>query len=61
MNSSLGTNVTLKMKGSKSVKGRLIDVDNRWLSVKSKNQVHILNMSEVIEVTSNNKISSIIM
>ena len=59
LNSSLGTNVTLKMKGSKSVKGRLIDVDNRWLSVKSKNQVHVLNMSEVIEVTSNNKISNL--
>ena len=59
LNSSLGTNVTLKMKGSKSVKGRLIDVDNRWLSVKSKNQVHILNMSEVIEVASNNKINNL--
>lgn len=59
LNSSLGTNVTLKMKGSKSVKGRLIDVDNRWLSVKSKNQVHVLNMSEVIEVVSNNKISNL--
>ena len=59
LNNSLGEDIILKMKGSKSVKGRLIDVNNRWLSLKSKNHIHILNMNEVIEITIGNKVSNI--
>lgn len=55
LKSRLGMNVTVKMTQSKSVKGQLVDVDNRWMSIKSKNQVHILNMNEVSEVTTTNK------
>ncbi len=54
LNGSLGSSITVKTTGGKPVKGQLVDVDNRWISVKSKNRVHVLNMNEVVEVTTDN-------
>ena len=43
LNGSLGSSITVKTTGGKPVKGQLVDVDNRWISIKSKNRVHVLN------------------
>ena len=54
LRSSLGSSITVKTTEGKPVKGQLVDVDNRWLSIKSKNRIHVLNMNEVVEVTADN-------
>ena len=54
LKSSLGSAITVKTTGGKPVKGQLVDVDNRWISIKSKNRVHVLNTNEVVEVTTDN-------
>ena len=51
----LGNTVTAKTTEGKSVRGQLVGVDNNWLSIKSRSAVHVLNMSEVIEISSDNK------
>lgn len=48
----LGKSVAVKTTEGKSVKGKLVDVDKTWLSVKSRNSVHVVNLSEVIEIIS---------
>ena len=55
LNQQLGKTVTAKTTEGKSIKGHLVDVDNNWLSIRSKSEVHILNMSEVIEISSENR------
>ena len=51
----LGNTVTAKTTEGKSVRGQLVGVDNNWLSIKSRSAVHVLNMSEVIEISSDYK------
>ena len=55
LNQQLGKTVTAKTTEGKSIKGHLVDVDNNWLSIRSKSEVHVLNMSEVIEISSENR------
>ncbi len=59
LKSSLGLSITVKTTGGKPVKGQLVDVDNRWLSIKSRNRVHVLNMNEVVEITGDNPQSNL--
>ncbi|MBH31100.1 MAG: hypothetical protein CMG71_03810 [Candidatus Marinimicrobia bacterium] len=54
LRSSLGSSITVKTTEGKPVKGQLVDLDNRWLSIKSRNRVHVLNINEVVEVTADN-------
>ena len=51
----LGKSVTVTLSNAKHVKGELMDIDGKWITIKSKKSVKILNLNEVVDITAHEK------
>lgn len=49
----LGKSVTVTPSDGKPVKGKLMGIDSKWITIERKKSVRILNLKEVVEITAN--------
>lgn len=47
----LGESVTVSSTDGQHVKGKLIGIDGKWITIESKRSVRILNIEEVVDIT----------